>query len=464
MTRFAEFIYESYYITDTGLGFKFTMGNNTFTPHWGFNKVNLPADKESKAILDCAVFNLGMAELVSYWKAACPPVIKVNCGCLDEAQIRYWKDLYKNGLGEFFYRNNITAADNFVEIIPAVKQKPNFAAQGNFIPQTKQTFPPCYNSKTSFPEPCKAYGAMIPVGGGKDSVVTMELLKETVNENLAYMINGRKAAEETAKLGGFTENNTLNVTRVIDKRLLELNAEGYLNGHTPFSAIVAFSSFLFALLYNKRYVILSNESSANEGNTDGVNHQYSKSVAFEKNFREYTGYCFGNNVPEYFSLLRCWNEWRITKEFVKYPQYFGVFQSCNAGTKMNIWCNKCPKCLYVCVMLSAFLDNETLISIFGADLLNDTGFSQTLDALVFSGNVKPFECVGTYDEIRYALQTACKLRIAKGERLPKLYENIYGKLTPCNNTTETYFDETNFIPEEYKRILNFSAEANHSVN
>ena len=65
--------------------------------------------------------------------------------------------------------------------------------------------------------------------------------------------------------------------------MLQLNSEGYINGHTPFSAIVAFSSVLTAALNGQKYITLSNENSANESTVKDskVNHQYSKSYEFE---------------------------------------------------------------------------------------------------------------------------------------------------------------------------------------
>lgn len=107
-----------------------------------------------------------------------------------------------------------------------------------------------------------------------------------------------------------------------------------MNGHTPFSAIVAFLSFYTAYLIGAEHIVLSNESSANEGNLSGasVNHQYSKSFAFEHDFQQYA---HKNLMPDihYFSLLRPFNELQIAKYFAALPQYHAVFRSCNAGSK-----------------------------------------------------------------------------------------------------------------------------------
>lgn len=117
--------------------------------------------------------------------------------------------------------------------------------------------------------------------------------------------------------------------------------------------------------------MLSNESSANETYVSGrqVNHQYSKSTEFERDFRSYVTDYLDDSI-QYFSLLRPWSEWQIAKKFVTYPQYFPVFQSCNLGSKTDIWCADCAKCLYVYILLSAFLDDETLVKIFGKNMLD----------------------------------------------------------------------------------------------
>lgn len=64
------------------------------------------------------IFSLGMVELVSYWKITCSPEVIVEAGVLNDRQILWWKDLYFNGLGEFFYVNDISEANaqDFMEI------------------------------------------------------------------------------------------------------------------------------------------------------------------------------------------------------------------------------------------------------------------------------------------------------------------------------------------------------------
>lgn len=357
---------------------------------------NAPDSQAARRIL----FSLGMVELISYWKCACPPRVVVECGGLDEEDRAFWKKLYFNGLGEFFYRNGIDADSESFLTIESPRAEP--------VPA----------------EPfCNAHLNLIPVGGGKDSCVTLELMREFHAQNRLFMVNFQEARDQCALAAGYTEDDMIHILRTIDPALLERNREGFLNGHTPFSAIVAFLSFYIAYLIGAEHIVLSNESSANEGNLSGssVNHQYSKSFAFEHDFQAYAR---KNLMPDihYFSLLRPFNELQIAKYFAGRPQYHAVFRSCNAGSKRNVWCCSCAKCLFVCGILSPFLPPEQLSAIFGENLLEKGGQREIFDGLVGFSPVKPFECVGTQEEIRFALALTLRQYQACGEAPPTLLQ------------------------------------------
>ena len=427
--KYREFIYESYEVNDDSFVFHFRIDGHCFSPTWSFDP-KLISGAENKELLDYAVFSLGMSELVSYWKCVCSPVVKINCGALNDEQIKWWKKLYFNGLGEFFYRNKIhTDIDSFMEIVPLNRSAPTF-------------------SEGKKPET----GFLIPVGGGKDSVVTLELLKAYKDKNSCYIINPRKATLNCAYTAEYSDESIISVKRTIDKELLKLNSMGYLNGHTPLSAVIAFSSWIFAYCSGKKYIALSNESSANESNVSGteINHQYSKSTEFEADFRSYTK-AFFTSFPEYFSLLRPWSEWQITKKFVSYPKYFPVFQSCNLGSKTDSWCASCAKCLYVYIMLSAFLDDNQLIEIFGKNMLQDKEFEEMFNGLVYPDFDKPFECVGTRDEIKLALYTSAQKR--NGKELPLLLKNYIENNGEMPKSLDDYFDNNNFVPDDFIHLL-----------
>lgn len=425
------FIYHSYTIDEIGFSFHFSIGEYHFYPSWKWNGI-YKSEKTDTKLIETIVFSLGMAELVSYWKCACPTTVQVKCGALDEWQIKWWKKLYYNGLGEFFYRNGIkTDMDSFTEIVPDNTKPPAFTESG-----------------------ASRKGALIAVGGGKDSVVTLELLSGMKEDNLCYIINPRGATLNCAHTAGYSDDKIVGLNRTIDKTLLERNAAGWLNGHTPFSAIVAFSSYLAAVITGKKYIALSNESSANETYVDGtdINHQYSKSTEFERDFRQYTEKYF-LSCPEYFSLLRPWSEWQIAREFVKHPKYFPVFQSCNLGSKTNVWCGKCAKCLYVYILLSAFLTDDVLVKIFGCNMLDNPEFRDMFDGLVLDGIDKPFECVGTRSEVRLSLEMALQLRRNKLPALLKGYSEYKERAGFEIPDLGRFFDNDNFVPTELLPLL-----------
>ncbi len=280
--RYPRFFYRGYEIEEQERELKVTYrfeieGLSVFAPTWRFPKEEGDGGCRKKdPLLQDMVFSLGMVELVSYWKLACPPKVVVEAQALSPEQIAWWKDLYYNGLGEFFYVNHITQAgpEDFMEIEPAeVRKGTGCGALLHGLAETERGY-------EAAPDGGHQKGVIVPVGGGKDSAVTLELMRQAGETLYAYIINPRGATIRTAQVAGLDEAHVINVKRTLDANMLELNRQGYLNGHTPFSALVAFSSLIAARLYGLPYVALSNESSANESTVRGsaVNHQYSKKL------------------------------------------------------------------------------------------------------------------------------------------------------------------------------------------
>ncbi len=294
---------------------------------------------------------------------------------------------------------------------------------------------------------------IIPIGGGKDSCVTTELMKKLSGSNMFFTINDQKARTDCVKAAGFDEKSIIKTYRTISPELLELNKKGVLNGHTPFSAGVAFTTLYCAYITGAKNIVLSNESSANEGNTEsGVNHQYSKSFEFERDFNEYTG----RNITEdihYFSLLRVFNELQIAKMFASFPQYRAVFRSCNRGSKQNVWCESCPKCLFVYGMMSAFLSENELHEAFSTDMFENENLLGDFKGLTGITPVKPFECVGTTEEYNFAVAKKILSLKAEGKPLPFLLgvfdEHFDSKKIVSDSTVLNDFNTENLIPREF---------------
>lgn len=361
---------------------------------------------QDKQALENLIFNLGLVEMISYWKVACPPEIVINAGYLDSQQIDWWENLIIKGLGEFFYTNKIDfTADNFVTI----KYSPN----KNITPFTRSAI-----HDTRF--------IIIPIGGGKDSIVTAQLLKEITPKPQLWSLNPIPASFATAQNAGYPQLRTAN--RTIDPQLLELNKQGYLNGHTPFSAYLAFFYALVGWLVGSTMIALSNEQSANEANTTyhdmQINHQYSKSFKFETNFRQYSQQYLLTNL-EYFSFLRPLHELQIAQLFTQFPQHFSSFRSCNAGQKQGIWCHHCSKCLFAFLIIFPFVENEQIVGdIFESNLFDNDDLIETAFKLVKPDLDKPFDCVGSYQESKIAFYLAIKKYQQHNKKLTPMLEQI----------------------------------------
>jgi len=364
------------------LQFHFSIENLCeFRPETAIDLEHLPLCNDPQSPLARElVFVLGLAEVASYWKSTCSPVIKVHCGALSQGEISWWKRLWYHGLGEFFYRNEIvTDIESFVQV------------ECDGVPSLYETD---FHAEDI---------SLVPVGGGKDSCVTLQLLKEQGLNLMGFTVNDLPARSETFAAAGFAPEQMLRTHRMIDPALLRRNAEGCWNGHTPFSAIVAFLGLYNAYLIGAGELVLSNEASANEPSVPGtdINHQYSKSYAFEQDMNGYITRRFGLPI-RYFSLLRPFHELQIAKCFSSLPQYHFAFRSCNAGSRQNIWCCSCAKCLFVYLMLAPFLPRKRLDAIFGQNLLESAELRKELRELLGENKQKPFECVGTIDEARAA--------------------------------------------------------------
>lgn len=439
--QYPNFVYEGFSVNEDEknirVRYDFAIeGLSEFHPQWVFPKEKGAEVSAKDKVVQNLLFSIGMVELISYWKITCSPHVTIRAGSLTEEQARWWKKQYFYGLGEFFYKNGIeTDVESFMTI----------QSEGDFYSAGTDSRP--------------LEGCLIPIGGGKDSIVTLELLKGEREKNRCYIINPRGATVKSAEFAGYGAEQTVSVSRTLDPNMLELNKQGFLNGHTPFSALVAFSAVLAAYLTGRKYVVLSNESSANESTVAGteVNHQYSKSFQFEKDFHDYEKKYVGSSVY-YFSLLRPWSEFQIAQYFSRLKKYHPIFRSCNAGSKQDIWCGNCSKCLFVFVILSPFLTLEELCRIFGRNLLEDEKMLPILDQLIGLEAEKPFECVGSREEINVALSMTVKRMKEAGDELPLLLRHytetaLYEQYREKPNPYEGYYNKENLVPSQYEPLL-----------
>ena len=377
--------------------------------------------------LQALAFQIGMTELVSYWKIACPKRVVVKPFALTESQKTFWKKLYYNGLGEFLYLNCISVSEHDLMQIESAGNQEFAKVELSLLEKT-----------------------LVPIGGGKDSVVTLECLRNEMPVT-PLIVNPRGATLNCVKTAGYKDDEFIVINRTLDPTMLKLNAEGYLNGHTPFSALLAFISILVAFGSRSKYIALSNENSANESTVPGtnINHQYSKSIEFERDFRNYVAENLSKTV-QYFSFLRPLSELQIAKLFSQCEAYHPVFRSCNVGSKTDSWCGHCPKCLFTWIILSPFLSREKLVAIFDKDLMADASLRPILEELNGTAAVKPFECVGTVEEVNACLKAAGISTGSVTATFAKVPEPVEG---PTVDEILSRFNTNHFLPEKFEQIL-----------
>lgn len=356
--------------------------------------------------LDKLIFYLGLIESLSVYKLTVAKKIFIKCGFLDDDEIYFFKKIIKYGLSEFFYLNKINFNDLKLEIYSY------------------------HNYKSFFNQNYDLKGYLIPVGGGKDSVVSIELLKKSKDITL-FSLNSLKSSKKCIDIASV---KAIISTRELDDKIIKYNKLGFYNGHTPFSAMLSFVCAIVAFLNGIKTIVLSNENSANESTIigDNINHQYSKSLEYENDFRALLKKHLKGLNLEYLSFLRPLSELQISKIFANLKNYHLFFKSCNLGSKQGIWCNNCGKCLFIYIMLSAFLETDEMIKIFGVNLYEKIELLDIFKQLIGLSKHKPFECVGTIDEINIALNMAMKKHKHIG--LLKYYQETESYLKYKNTT------------------------------
>lgn len=440
--QFTVFTFEGFQINETNDTLEVIFTFNISDKYIFHPKFSIPRKKSFHSILPSIkndikinqlIFNIGMIELISYWKLTCAQRVVIKPYSLTAEQLRFWLKTYYNGLGEFFFTNGINAGiDDFMQI----------SSEGTPI------------GILHFDLEDKV---IIPVGGGKDSIVTLELLRKTFDIR-PFILNPRGATLDSVFTAKFGRNDIAEIQRTLDPLMIQLNAEGFLNGHTPFSAMLAFYTLLVSALYSMKHIALSNESSANEPTIPGtnINHQYSKSFEFEKDFREYVENFISPDF-NYFSFLRPLDELQIASVFAKQVKYYPVFKSCNAGSKTDSWCCNCPKCLFAYIILSPYIPQNELVHIFGENLYEKPELIGYFKELTGLADVKPFECVGTLDDVNIAVNMFIEQN--QKRKLPlladyytnsQLYENR-NKYLDAENLK--HFNNSHFLLPEFVQVL-----------
>jgi hypothetical protein len=323
---------------------------------------------------------LYVAAAPSYYKIAAPRQVLLD-GVPLAAGARPWvTGLYRDGLAEFAYRNDL---GQVVELTPT--------------------------GPTADAREAKSRGdgrPLVAVGGGKDSIVSVEALRRL--DPVLFAVNPNDIISAVMAVSGLPH---LPARRRLDPRVFELNRAGAYNGHVPVTAINSLIAVATAVLHGLGPVVMSNESSASAPNLvwhgHEVNHQWSKGLVAEGLLQQALASHAGL-TDAYFSLLRPLSELHIAQLFARHTAYDAVVTSCNAAFKLSDrsqrWCGNCPKCRFVFLALAPFLPRTRLVAIFGTDLLDDPAQLAGYRELAGIFAHKPFECVGETEESLIALR------------------------------------------------------------
>ena len=386
---------------------------------------------------------------VSYYKTAAPPVVDLGETAVTDTERAFLRAFYLEGLGEFGYRNGLDLSG--LEIVGPSRSAP--AAAGHPQPGTRPGRP------------------LVPFGGGIDSIVTIEMIRERAEPALFIVSRPGDLFEAIERPAAVTGLPVIRAEREIDPQLLRSRDLGFLNGHVPVTGIISAIAVLAAVLDGRDAVVMSNEWSASiptlEVNGSPVNHQYSKSGAFEGAFRGVLAGALGPDFT-YFSALRPFSELWVARRFAALTQYHDTFRSCNRAfhidksLRLDHWCGRCDKCCFIDLILAPFVPAADLERIFGgheplagdADLAAAGGGEALADKfrslLGTSPTSKPFECVGEVGECRAAALLAAQRPDRAGTKLLQVLAAELDGLPQLSTPAELLRPlGRHFIPDAY---------------
>ena len=389
--------------------------------------------------LDAALRLLHLIAGISYYKAGVPSELVVDGSPLDQETASFMDMVYLHGLAEFAYRNSL-----------------DLRGRIRFPFQFDKTFS---DDATSIGLPRRT---LIPIGGGKDSLVSVEMLKCAGEPATAVWIGDSALITACAERTGLPR---LNIRRQLAPEVFEYNKVGAYNGHIPVTAINSATLICAAILYGFDAVAFSNERSASvatlEYEGQSVNHQWSKGIDFERALRKYTKSHIASDL-DYFSLLRPFSELAVTRAFSRETSYDDVFSSCNRNFRVrgdrpaDRWCGQCPKCHFVFLALAPFVAKPRLLGIFGRNLLDDASLAGAFDSLLEYRDHKPFECVGEGRESRAAMFALTQRPEWREDAIVSRFaEEILPRLDRAVLRIEPLLEPAgeNFIPERLASLL-----------
>ena len=388
-----------------------------------------PLAPERAHAFEAALDLLHLVAGISYYKAGVPERIRVESGAPDVQTAAFLDALYLHGLGEFAYHNRL-------DLRGRIRFPAGAAAAAELSPDSRKDI-----AAETVPANART---LVPIGGGKDSLVSVEILKAAGGNATAAWVGNSPLIAACAQRTGLP---ALNIRRELSPLLFEYNRLGAWNGHIPVTAINSAILAAAAVLYGYHAIAFSNERSASSATLEydgqAINHQWSKSLDFERMFHDLLKARVDGGL-DYFSLLRPLSELAVAERFARTSRYDDVFSSCNRNFRIlgpkpaDRWCGQCPKCHFVFLALAPFMPKPRLLAIFGRNLLDDATLAPAFDALMEYRDHKPFECVGEGVESRAAMNVlAARAEWREDALVARFAEEVLPALDPSDLALET---------------------------
>jgi hypothetical protein len=412
-----------------------------FTETFIFSDIDADRYQKHQTAINAAINCLFWMAGVSYYKTSLAHEVVFNNEKPSKDEADWLTQTWRAGLAELAFENGLGWLDHIVI--------PGEAAER-----------PISNVKLK-PR------SLVAIGGGKDSLVSIEAIKSMEEPACLFMVGQSAFIKSVAAK---TDLPMLSIERRVDTGLTATNQQGAFNGHIPITAINACVATLAALFYDYDSVVFSNERSADVGNVQAdngqwVNHQYSKSLAYEQAWQAIIQKYITPDL-HCFSLLRPFSELAIVQRFAALKQYFPYFSSCNrnfhlAGSQNSghHWCGECPKCAFVFLCLAPFVSSDELLGIFQKNLFDDVGLSGLFDSLLGIEGLKPFECVGEQQECRLAVALLAQHPDWRNHKKIMAWQKILPEVESPDKSVVMTASDQHLIPNKRKflQVLNHEA-------
>jgi hypothetical protein len=426
-------------VTGSGvrIDFAFAVGDLRFGPAVEFT--GLTAAETARVATPTArrmIRALAIVEAFSYWKALCSPVIEVALPAPDASELDWWQSFWPGAMGEFFYRNGIDyTAEGFLTVTAAPAPEPpagpatsasdgavpDGAVPDGAVPDSAVPDSPVLGSPISdIPKmdnprsdgiaptgDAVAESPLVLFSGGKDSLALARVIGSGGAGATEFFLYNPAARQRELARSLAAGGRILEVRRAILPELLQLNAAGHPNGHTPFSAYLAIAAMLAGYLRGSESVVAGNSRSDDEPNVESylgrpVNHQWTKSYEFEAALSAYR-HRWLPSAPSYSSPLRPLHELQIIASLSGDIDGYLRSASCNR-LRGEGWCRACAKCAWVFLATAALFGHELAITKTGGDMFADPALAGTYAEMAGLTGTKPFECTGSEDEVRTAIR------------------------------------------------------------